>query len=98
MKHKYAWQIMMIRHPAAMRCQRTMIAAVISFGGTAFLLWQGCAPRPEKMTAGKFPEQLVYVRSADDIVNGGAIFTLPTNSAKPIAVISVIRAEWPLAA
>jgi pimeloyl-ACP methyl ester carboxylesterase len=77
----------MIRHPTLMRCQRIAIAAVLALFGTAFLLWQGCAPRPEKMTAGKFPEQLVYVRSEDDIVNGGAIFTPPTNSAKPIAVV-----------
>jgi dienelactone hydrolase len=70
-----------------MRRQRTGIAAVLALLGTALLLWQGCAPRPEKMTAGKFPEQLVSVRSQDGIVNGGAIFTPPTNSAKPIAVV-----------
>ncbi|MGO8699669.1 MAG: alpha/beta hydrolase [Limisphaerales bacterium] len=39
------------------------------------------------MTAGKFPEQIVYVRSHDDIVSGGAIFTPPTDSAKPVAII-----------
>ncbi len=55
--------------------------------GTTFLLWRGSIPRPEKMPPGKFPEQIVYVRSSDDIVNGGAIFTPPKDSAKPIAVI-----------
>ncbi len=44
-------------------------------------------PRPERMNAGKFPEQLVYVRTQDDIVNGGVVFTPPKDSAKPAAVI-----------
>lgn len=39
------------------------------------------------MTAGKFPEEIVYVRSQDDIVSGGAIFTPPRNAAKPVAII-----------
>ena len=39
------------------------------------------------MTSGKFPEELVYVRSSDGIVNGGVIFTPPKELAKPIAVI-----------
>ena len=55
--------------------------------GMACLLWQGCTPRPENQMAGKFPEQLVYARSKDDIVNAGAMFAPPKDSAKPIAVI-----------
>ncbi|MGI8785260.1 MAG: alpha/beta hydrolase [Acidobacteriota bacterium] len=39
------------------------------------------------VTEGEFPEELVYVRSADDIVNGGAMFTSSKTSAKPLAVI-----------
>jgi pimeloyl-ACP methyl ester carboxylesterase len=39
------------------------------------------------MAPGKHPEQLVYVRAEDDIVNGGVIFTPPRESARPIAVI-----------
>jgi len=39
------------------------------------------------MTAGKFPEEIVYVRSQDGIVSGGAIFTPPRNSAKLVAII-----------
>ena len=27
------------------------------------------------MTAGKFPEQLLYARASDDIINAGMIFT-----------------------
>ena len=54
--------------------------------GTTFLLWRGCALRPENQRAGKFPEELVYVRSKDDIVNAGVIFAPPKDSGKPIAV------------
>src|SRR2546425_2764275 len=62
----------------------TSMAWLLALLGTALLLSQGCA---QKETAGKFPEELVHVRSKDDIVNGGAIFAPPTNSAKPIAII-----------
>ena len=55
--------------------------------GTALALLQGCAPHPERMSPGKFPEQLVYARTADDFVDAGVIFTPPRDSAKPIAVI-----------
>jgi hypothetical protein len=30
---------------------------------------------PENQKPGKFPEQLVYVRAADDVVDSGAFFT-----------------------
>jgi pimeloyl-ACP methyl ester carboxylesterase len=60
---------------------------VLALLGTAFLLWQRYAPRAITVTAGKFPEELVYVRSKDDIINGGSIFTPPKNVAKPIAII-----------
>jgi len=63
------------------------IAASVALLGTTFLLWRGRMPHPEKMTPGKFPEQIVYIRSNDDIVNGGAIFAPPKDSTKPIAVI-----------
>jgi pimeloyl-ACP methyl ester carboxylesterase len=63
----------------------TVSALVLS--GTLLLLPQGCRPRPEKQNPGKFPEQLVFARASDGIVNGGAIFVPPTNSAKPIAII-----------
>src|SRR6266540_82409 len=54
---------------------------------TGFLLCQGCRPGPERMMPGKFPEQIVYVRAKDDIVNGGVLFAPPKNSVKPIAII-----------
>ena len=40
-----------------------------------------------KMRAGKFPEQLVYARTNDDLVDAGVIFIPPKDSAKPVAVI-----------
>ncbi len=69
------------------RRQLTAIAALLALLGITFVLWQRYGPRAVTVTAGKFPEELVYVRSTDDIINGGVIFAPPKNSAKPIAVI-----------
>lgn len=55
--------------------------------GAAVVLWWRHAPRAITVTEGKFPEELVYVRSADDFMNGGAMFTPSRLSAKPVAVI-----------
>jgi pimeloyl-ACP methyl ester carboxylesterase len=63
------------------------IAAVFALMATAFVIWQTHIYRPERMKPGKFPEQLVYVRTQDDVVDSGAIFTPPADSAKPVAVI-----------
>jgi pimeloyl-ACP methyl ester carboxylesterase len=76
-----------LTHFMPTRRQLIAMAAVLGLLGTAFLLWQRYGPRVAKLTPGKFPEELVQVRSKDDIVNGGAIFAPPTNSTKPIAVI-----------
>jgi pimeloyl-ACP methyl ester carboxylesterase len=65
----------------------TAVAVAVLAIGAAFLLWRRYAPRPITVTEGKFPEELVYVRSKDDIVDAGAMFTAPKTSAKPIAVI-----------
>jgi pimeloyl-ACP methyl ester carboxylesterase len=45
--------------------------------------------RPENQTPGKFPEQIVYVRSSDDVVSGGVLFSPPRTQSKPLAVIWV---------
>ena len=45
------------------------------------------AASPVEVTPGRFPEELVYARSEDDIVSAGAIFAPPKALAKPIAVI-----------
>ncbi|HUP45948.1 MAG TPA: alpha/beta fold hydrolase [Thermoanaerobaculia bacterium] len=60
-------------------------AAVLA--ATAVILWQSYGPRRLTVTAGRFPEELVYVRSADDIINAGVVFAPPKNVARPIAVI-----------
>lgn len=63
------------------------MVAVLALLGAAFMLWRAFAPRAVTVTAGKFPEELVFVQSTDDIINGGSIFTPPKESAKPVAVI-----------
>ena len=55
--------------------------------GGVFLIVRKVAHHPEDQKPGKFPEQLVYVRSADDVVDAGALFAPPRAIAKPIAVI-----------
>ncbi len=62
-------------------------AAALVVAGAAALIWQQVGPRAVTVTVGKFPEQLVYVRSGDDIVNGGAMFTPPAYSSRNIAII-----------
>jgi pimeloyl-ACP methyl ester carboxylesterase len=42
-----------------------------------------------RQSVGKYPEELVYARASDDIVNGGAFFIPPKESSKPVAVIWV---------
>src|SRR5947208_1747154 len=44
---------------------------------------------PENQKVGKFPEQLVYVRSADDVVSGGALFTSTSSPLQSLAIIWV---------
>ncbi len=56
----------------------------------AILLRLRIPPRPENQMPGKFPEELVYVRSTDDVVNAGVMFTAPKSSLpRPIAIIWV---------
>jgi len=55
----------------------------------AILLRLRILPRPENQKSGKFPEQLVYVRSADDLVDTGVLFTSPRQPSKPLAIIWV---------
>jgi pimeloyl-ACP methyl ester carboxylesterase len=78
---------MMIRRSTPTWREIAAIVMALALPGTVFLLWDGCSPRPENQRVGKFPEELVSVRSKDDIVSGGAIFSPPKDSAKPIAVI-----------
>jgi len=61
-----------------------VVLAVLS--GAGVLAWR-LAPRAVTVTTGQFPEELVYVRSSDDVVNGGAMFKPPKAVAKPIAIV-----------
>jgi pimeloyl-ACP methyl ester carboxylesterase len=63
------------------------IAVVIAIAAGSIVLWLAFGPRAVTVTAGKFPEELIYARSADDIINAGAIFTPAKDSTKPIAII-----------
>ena len=62
------------------------LALVVIALVTGALIWR-FAPRPVTTTSGQFPEELVYVRSSDDIVNGGVMFRAAKNAAKPIAIV-----------
>ena len=64
-----------------------MLVVVLGFTSTNIMVWQGCKPRPEEMALPKSPEELVCVRSRDDVINCGALFTPLKDSTKSIAVI-----------
>jgi pimeloyl-ACP methyl ester carboxylesterase len=55
----------------------------------AFFLGLKMNFHPENQKPGKFPEQLVYVRSTDDVVDGGILFTSASSPSKPLAIIWV---------
>src|SRR5258708_29465219 len=63
------------------------LLAAILFGLGAFLFGLRIALRPENQKPGKFPEQVVFVRSTDDVVSGGGMFTSPKQTSKPLGVI-----------
>src|SRR5262245_25851370 len=64
---------------------------VVSAIALALLVFGFCLGKWFSRTdsVGKYPEELVYARASDDIVNGGAYFIPPKESAKPVAVIWV---------
>lgn len=64
------------------------VLLLLGLAAAAAWLWLH-GPRMLTVTAGHFPEELVYVRSADDVVNGGVIFTSPKGTAEAVAVIWV---------
>ena len=78
---------MKLPQSAPARWSIVTLATVLVLLGATSLVWQRWAPRALHVTPGKFPEELVYARSDDDIVNAGAVFAPPNALAKPIAVI-----------
>src|SRR5438445_2408547 len=78
---------LMIRHSMPTRRQLIALAAVLALLGTAVLLWQRYGPHTPKLKPGQLPEELVSVRSKDDIVSGGVVFAARKESTNPIAII-----------
>lgn len=66
-----------------------MLFGLAALLGGDYLIRQRLAPRPENQSPGKFPEQLVFARSGDDVVSGGVLFNVSKEVAKPLAVIWV---------
>jgi pimeloyl-ACP methyl ester carboxylesterase len=64
-----------------------MVLGLAVLAGIDFLIRLRFVARPENQSPGKFPEELVFVRSKDDVVSGGVIFTAPKETAKPMAVV-----------
>ena len=79
-------QLTLTTKPSEKRSSLFGIAAALAVLGAAFLIWQKVGPRTVTVSVGKFPEELVYVRSSDDIVNAGALFK-SKESPKPVAII-----------
>lgn len=65
----------MTRRLAVSTVATLLTVAVLAAG----LLWVR-RPRALTLTAGQHPEELVYARSTDDVINGGVIFTAPKRS------------------
>jgi pimeloyl-ACP methyl ester carboxylesterase len=71
------------------RAWRT-VAGVLLLAGLAGAGWVWRhRPRPITVTAGQYPEELVYARSTDDVINGGTFFSTSKRSAQGVAVIWV---------
>jgi pimeloyl-ACP methyl ester carboxylesterase len=62
---------------------RRSLAAVVLIAS----LGMACRSRPEAIDPAKSPEQVIFVRSQDDVVSGGMMFSPPPTSAKPLAII-----------
>src|SRR5829696_6796843 len=65
------------------------IVGAILLAVGAFLFGVKVGTHPENQKPPKFPEQLAFVRSVDDVVSGGVMFTPPKESSKPLAIIWV---------
>src|SRR5262245_24059756 len=68
--------------------RRHIVVATIALISWALVFFLGMWVN-RRDSVGKYPEELVYARASDDIVNGGAFFIPPKESAKPVAVIWV---------
>ncbi len=71
---------------AAVRVTVAMLLVGAAFGGA--WLWLHL-PRRITVSAGAFPEQLVYARASDDVINAGALFSAQNGASDAAAVIWV---------
>src|SRR5262245_41400066 len=72
---------------STVRSSLTGAPAAIAMLAAAFVVWHLRGPRPVTVSVGQFPEQLVFVRSSDDVVNGGAMFQAPKNPTGRLAIL-----------
>jgi dienelactone hydrolase len=67
--------------PSVLR-RAVRVAGLIVLGSAVGIwAWVEWGPRRISVGAGAFPEELVFARSSDDVINGGAVFTSPGASA-----------------
>jgi pimeloyl-ACP methyl ester carboxylesterase len=65
-----------------------LVAALFAVGALAgAVAWARYGPPPLTVRSGAFPEEVVYVKSEDGIVNAGMIFAPPKSQAKAVAII-----------
>src|SRR5947209_13146175 len=79
----------MVRTKGMLKPLAAGIAGAVLIGGAFAAGLFVRLPRPENQKPGKFPEQLVYVRSSDDVVSAGVLFSPPQAHSKRLAVIWV---------
>ena len=78
---------LLISHCRRGRQRLAAIWPVLAMSGAMLFFGEGCFRSPENQKAGKFPEQLVYARSTDDVVNAGVFFAATNDSGRSVAVI-----------
>jgi pimeloyl-ACP methyl ester carboxylesterase len=63
-------------------------AAVFGLGGlVALLVWHWLGPRRIQVAGGTSPEELVYARAGDDVINGGVWFKPAAGAVSDLALI-----------
>lgn len=68
------------------RAALVLVAVALILAGD-FGIRRLLAPRPENQKPGQHPEQVVYTRSADDVLNAGLLHAPPKEMAKPVAIV-----------
>ncbi|MFL5619953.1 MAG: alpha/beta hydrolase [Gemmatimonadaceae bacterium] len=65
-----------------------VLTGVVALAAAVYLVRGKAGPHPERMAA-RLPEQLVFARASDDIVDAGAMFSPGGGAARPVAIIWV---------